>query len=118
MSTLAQTPEPPYYVVIFSSLQSSDTEGYAEMAERMVTLAKAQPGYLGFESARNPRNTSTDQPSNAPLGLAVSYWADLESITAWKKNLEHAQAQRQGRQQWYDSYSVRVARVERAYSQH
>lgn len=95
------------------------------MAERMVTLAAEQPGFLGFESARNPpvdntttqtNTTDTIATHNAPLGLAVSYWTDLDSIAAWKRNLEHAQAQQRGRQQWYDSYSVRIARVERAYS--
>jgi len=30
----------PYYVVIFTSTQTPNTEGYSEMAEQMETLAK------------------------------------------------------------------------------
>lgn len=101
---IAKTPEPPYWAVIFSSLRTPGDEGYGAMAEAMEALAAQQPGYLGFESARD-----------SGLGLAVSYWADLESIAAWRAVLAHAAAQRKGRERWYEAYSVRVARVERAY---
>ena len=73
-------------------MQSDDLDGYAEMAEKMESLAASQPGYLGFESAR----------SN--LGIAVSYWKDEESIHAWKQDVEHQIAQNQGRQKWYACY--------------
>ena len=103
MSDIADTPEPPYYAVIFTSLQSDDLDGYAETAARMLELAAGQPGYLGVESAREG------------LGITVSYWRDLESIKAWKAQAEHREAQRQGRERWYSSYATRIARVERAY---
>ncbi len=101
---IAKTPEPPYWAVIFSSLTSQDNQGYPAMAEAMERLAAEQPGWLGFESARDPG-----------LGIVVSYWRDLESIAAWKANLSHAAAQATGRERWYDAYSVRIARVERSY---
>lgn len=52
MSEIAQTPEPPYYAVIFTSYRTEGDNGYAEMAARMVALAAEQPGFLGIESAR------------------------------------------------------------------
>ena len=64
MSSIADTPEPPYYAVIFTSLQSDDLEGYHEMAAHMLELAHDQPGFLGVESAREG------------LGITVSYWRD------------------------------------------
>ena len=73
------------------------------MAERMVKLAAQQPGFLGFETARDG------------LGISVSYWRDLESIRAWKANAEHLQAQRLGHQRWYSAFKTRIARVERDY---
>ena len=100
----ADTPKPPYYAVIFSSLQSEDTQGYDEMTSRMQELASKQPGYLGFESAREG------------LGLAVSYWKDEASMLNWKENAVHQSAQKMGRKQWYARYKVRVAKVERDYS--
>ena len=99
-------PTPPYYAVIFTSLRSSsDPEGYAVTAERMVELAHQQPGYLGIESARGEDG----------LGITVSYWSSLEAIRAWREHAEHRLAQESGRTKWYSRYSLRVARVERAW---
>jgi len=44
---IAQTPNPPYYAVIFSSIKSDQTEGYDAMAESMANMVVSQPGYLG-----------------------------------------------------------------------
>ena len=101
---IAKTPAPPYYTVIFTSLRTAGDNGYSEMADRMEALAKEQPGYLGFESARDG------------LGIAVSYWRSLEDIAAWKRKADHAEAQRHGRANWYEEYRVRVAKVEKDYS--
>ena len=43
------------------------------------------------------------------------YYRDAESITAWKQDAEHLEAQRLGKQQWYADYHIEVAKVERAY---
>ncbi|KAF7329288.1 hypothetical protein MKEN_00189700 [Mycena kentingensis (nom. inval.)] len=48
--------------------------------------------------------------------VTISYWADEENIRAWKRNVDHLLAQKKGKTEWYLSYEVRVARVERAYS--
>ena len=93
----------PYYAVIFTNELSEDTEGYQEMADRMEELAKQQPGYLGFESARDG------------LGISISYWENLEAIQKWKDNLEHLEAQTTGRQRWYQWYKTRICRIEREY---
>ena len=52
INTLAKTPEPPYYAVIFTSLRTEGDRGYGRMAERMIELAAQQPGFLGVETAR------------------------------------------------------------------
>ena len=52
MASFAQTPAPPYYAVIFTSQRTEGDDGYGDMAERMVELAREQPGFLGVESAR------------------------------------------------------------------
>jgi len=101
--TFANTPRPPYYAVIFTSLRTPGEHGYGAMSARMETLAKEQPGYLGIESVREG------------LGITVSYWSDLDSIRRWKANLDHLEAQRLGREQWYTSFKVRIARVDRDY---
>jgi len=100
---LANTPTPPYYAVIFTSVKMENDEGYDEMAERMVELAQQQPGFLGVESARNE------------IGITVSYWTDLVSIKNWKEHAEHTIAREKGRADWYKAFKTRIAKVERDY---
>ena len=100
---IANTPLPPYYAVIFTSLRTDVEEGYGDTAERMVELASEQPGFLGVESARSG------------LGITVSYWESLEAIRNWKRNAEHQIAQQQGREKWYSAYKTRICKVERDY---
>lgn len=101
--SIAQTPEPPYTAVIFTSLRTDGENGYGVMSQRMIDLASQQPGFLGVESAREG------------LGITVSYWADDSSAAAWKQVTEHLIAQERGRAVWYEDYQVRVATVSRSY---
>jgi heme-degrading monooxygenase HmoA len=103
MSLIAETPETPYFAVIFTSIRTEDENGYGAMSDRMVALASEQQGFLGIESARDG------------LGITVSYWSDLDSIKRWKKNQEHLEAQRSGHTEWYSTFKVRVCKVEREY---
>ena len=106
MSELAKTPAPPYYVAIFSSRRSADDgAGYNNMAERMVQIASRQPGFLGIESVRQSDG----------LGITVSYWETAEAIRHWHEHAQHRLAQELGYARWYDSFELRIARVERAY---
>jgi heme-degrading monooxygenase HmoA len=101
------TPDPPYYAVIFTSVRSDgDAVAYARAAEAMEALAREQPGFLGIESVRDASGA----------GITVSYWVSEEAIVGWKRVAEHRAAQRKGRGGWYVDYTVRVARVERAYT--
>jgi heme-degrading monooxygenase HmoA len=100
---IAKTHEPPYYAVIFTSIRTDDDNGYSDAAKRMAELAAMQPGFLGFESARNE------------IGITVSYWDNLESIRNWKNNAEHLLVQQKGKNSFYKSYKTRVCKVERDY---
>lgn len=102
----ANTPAPPYYAVIFTSLLGHNDEGYGAMGEVLVKLAEHQSGYLGIETTRGENR----------IGITVSYWKDEASILAWKSELKHLLAQKNGIERWYDHYELRVAKVERAYS--
>jgi len=105
MVSISRTPHAPYYAVIFTSIQTASEKDYAETAKLMEELACEQPGYLGIDSARS-----------TGLGITVSYWESEDAIAAWKRHVDHAVAQRRGRADWYEEYSVRVAKVERAYT--
>ena len=104
---MSALPETPYYAVIFTSQRTlTDEGGYGDMADRMVALAAEQPGYLGVESARGEDG----------LGITVSYWRSPEDIAAWRRHAEHKIARDTGRSDWYQHYTLRVAKVERAYT--
>jgi heme-degrading monooxygenase HmoA len=102
--SLANTPEAPYYAVIFSSIRENDDESYNQMVVKMDELAKEQPGFLGFETVRDL------------VGISVSYWKDISSVQQLKGNVDHIEAQIKGKNDWYKSYKVRIAKVEREYS--
>lgn len=103
MNMIANTPEAPYFAVIFTSLLTEGDHGYASTSDRMIKLARQQNGFLGVEHAREA------------MGITISYWKDLESIRAWRDHAEHSLAREKGRQEWYRAFKVRIARVERDY---
>ncbi len=103
MSLFANTPEPPYYAVIFSSTLRVNNEEYQRTSKEMEDLALENPGFIGYESAREE------------LGIFISFWRDLNSVQVWKKEYEHQLAQQKGRSEWYRSFKVRIAKIERDY---
>ena len=68
---IAATPDPPYTAVIFRSVRSSDTAGYAEVAIEMERLAAEQAGSGG------------DIGDIFELGDAFSLW-----LQRWKQRLD------------------------------
>jgi heme-degrading monooxygenase HmoA len=91
-----------YFAVIFTAQRSlSGDDIYDIMADRMVLLARRQPGFLGVESVRGDDG----------IGITVSYWVDRDAIANWRQQAEHLAAQALGRQEFYDWYRVRVAEV-------
>jgi len=92
------------YVVIFrATIRQPDAE-YVSTAARMRELALGEFGCLEFHSVTEGQDE-----------VSLSYWPSEESIRAWKAHPEHIEAQTAGRERWYHSYSVQVARVEREY---
>ena len=57
---------------------------------------------FGVESARDEG-----------LGITVSYWDSLEAIRLWKENAAHQVAQERGKNEWYESFGLRICKVER-----
>jgi heme-degrading monooxygenase HmoA len=100
---ITKTPPPPYYAVIFTSQRTEGDKGYREVADKMVSLAEKQAGFLGAESVREANG----------LGITVSYWDSLESIKAFKELAAHKEAQENGRDIWYSTFGLRVCKVEK-----
>ena len=87
------------------SCPGSNDPAARALLSAMGTLAAEQPGYIGMESTRDADG----------LGITVSYWQDETALKNWKTVAQHALAQKLGKEKWYTHYTLRVARVERAY---
>ncbi|WP_129311521.1 antibiotic biosynthesis monooxygenase [Streptomyces sp. L2] len=97
--------EPPYYVAVFTSVRTEEQGGYGETSARMEELVKDVPGYLGMDHARTPGG----------LSITVGYFRDAEALTRWRGNAEHRAAQKRGRAEWYERYTLHIAKVERSH---
>ncbi|MPY46166.1 antibiotic biosynthesis monooxygenase [Streptomyces phyllanthi] len=96
--------EPPYYAVVFTSVRTADQSGYGETADRMEELVRGVPGFLGMDQAQTPGG----------LSITVGYFRDAEALAEWRTDVEHRAAQKRGRAEWYERYTLHVAKVERS----
>ena len=101
--SIANTPKPPYYAVIFTSIKNAESSDYEIISKKMIELVKGQKGFLGFESAQEE------------VGITISYWENLQSILNWKNNFEHQEAQKLGKEKFYQTFKVRISKVEKDY---
>lgn len=97
-----------YYSVIFTVVLNDfqDVDSYNKLGKKIRTLVENQKGFIGFESIFD---------SKAKKEITISYWKDIESIKEWKQNKEHQKAIVLGKEKWYKSYTVRIAKVEMEY---
>ncbi len=97
--------DPPYYAAVFTTVRTQDQSGYSETSARMEDLVKDVPGFLGIDHAQTPGG----------LSITVGYFRDAEALNAWRCNPEHRAAQKRGQAEWYQSYTLHVAKVERSH---
>ncbi|KAF2775124.1 antibiotic biosynthesis monooxygenase [Streptomyces sp. OM5714] len=86
-------------------MRTQEQSEYDETSARMVELVQGVPGFLGVDHAQSPGG----------LGVTVAYFRDADALTQWRTNAEHRAAQQRGRDEWYQSYTVHVAKVERSH---
>ncbi|CAL9332832.1 hypothetical protein SUDANB2_00109 [Streptomyces sp. enrichment culture] len=96
--------EPPYYVAVFTTLRTRNQTDYGKTNARLEELVKDIPGYLGMDHAQ----------TRGGLGITVGYFRDADALTQWRNDAEHRAAQERGRAEWYRSYTLHVAKVERS----
>lgn len=86
------------FLVVFRNRKRADIDypAYEADAERMLELAREQPGYLSFKSY-------VAQDGEV---IALSEWADEASARAWGRLAEHAVVQGRGRAAYYETYTL------------
>ena len=45
--------------------------------------------------------------------LSLSFWESRDAIDRWKQNLDHLNAQSKGREELFENYRIRIAKVEK-----
>ena len=99
-------PKKAYHMIVTvfrSRLMPDLREQYVALVDRMVELASAMPGYIshkGFFAEDGERCTIVEFESE-------------EAQRAWRMHPEHRDAQRQGREIYYESYSLQICDVKR-----
>jgi len=100
--------EPSPIVTVFRSRLRSDADanGYYELAGRMEARARAMPGFVDFKTF------------SAPDGERVSIvvFRTMEHQQSWRSDPEHKAAQRRGRADFYEEYSISVCEQRRHYN--
>jgi len=98
-----------YTAVVFTSRRrrhaSAADDGYDEVAIRMAELAQQQPGFRDIVSVRGADG----------VGITVATFDHEQDAAAWKRHPEHLEAQRLGRERFYEWYDLQVTEVTRAY---
>jgi heme-degrading monooxygenase HmoA len=91
-------------VILFRSKLTSSSDGYEELAEEMVELGKAMPGFVEFKSFKAEDGER----------LSVAWWKDQETLAAWRTNTRHQFAQQMGRERFYEYFNIEVAEIVRS----
>jgi heme-degrading monooxygenase HmoA len=91
-------PEGPIVTIFRSRLRPGVGPEYEPLAERMLTLATAMPGFIDFKAFQ------------AADGERVSIitFATIEDQRAWRDHPEHRVAQQRGRQELYEAFEITV----------
>lgn len=93
------------YVVIFKAKMKQLDAEYRQTAQQLREQARTQYNGQKFEAV-----------SEQGFEIALSYWNSLADIQAWHQEMQHQIAQQLGRDKWYQSFSVEVCKLKRAYT--
>ena len=91
-------------VTIFRNrLKPENVAEYYEWAERIAALAQTMPGYVshkGFTAEDGERVTIVE-------------FADEASQRGWSTQMQHVEAKKKGRADFYTEYKIQICKVER-----
>jgi heme-degrading monooxygenase HmoA len=94
-------------VILFRSrLTPQAGQDYQELDAELERLVRNQPGYVKHKSYGAADGER----------LTLVWFQDQETLRAWKMQPRHLEAQRRGRERWYEFYEMEVAEVVRTSS--
>jgi heme-degrading monooxygenase HmoA len=91
-------------VILFRSrLTEAAGTDYTAMDQELEASARQAPGFVDLKSY-----SASDGER-----LTVVRWKDAETLRAWREYPRHREAQRVGRERWYQWYKIEVAELTR-----
>lgn len=105
--TYRRVKEPKEVVVIFKThlRPGADEAAYGGVSKSMHDLVDAMPGFISIKEYMAEDGEVID----------VARFEDEAALEAWKTHPEHREAQRRGREEFYDRFYVQACRVFREY---
>jgi heme-degrading monooxygenase HmoA len=88
-------------LVVFRNRLRDPAPGYEQTAARMVELAQQQPGFRALKTFAAEDGER----------VTISEFDSLAAVDAWRANLEHLEAQRRGRSEFYAEYSLQTCEL-------
>ncbi|MEM9609384.1 MAG: antibiotic biosynthesis monooxygenase [Actinomycetota bacterium] len=96
----------PHVIVVFRSRRRPEhAAAYADEAVRISELARIQPGHVEH------RSYAADDGEH----VTIVEFETMADVDAWREHVEHREAQRRGRSEFYAWYSISVSEVVRAH---
>jgi heme-degrading monooxygenase HmoA len=91
-------------VVFRSRLRPEATEEFGRLAEEMMEIARAMPGFVSYSLF-----TADDGER-----CSVIEFETPEQLRAWREHPRHLAAQELGRERFYEEYTLQVAEPSRS----
>ena len=97
------------YAVIFEvKVKADGKDEYLSIASKLKEQLINMEGFISIE-----RFSSLVEEGKI---LSLSFWEDEEAINNWKSNLDHIQAQTKGKNQLFEGYRKKIAKVIKKYT--
>jgi heme-degrading monooxygenase HmoA len=81
-----------------SRLRPENADEFGERAARMLERARAMPGFLSYKVYRSEDGER----------CSIIEFESPEHLRAWREHPEHREAQRIGRERYYQEYTLHV----------
>ena len=100
--------DPTEVVVIFKThlRPGADEAEYRKVSRRMREIVAQIPGFISIKGYTGEDGEEID----------LVRFKDEESLRVWKEEPEHREAQRRGRDEFYDHYWVQACKIVREYA--
>ena len=89
-------------VILFRAKNTPEAGAdYESMGAAMFDHAQNQPGFVDYKEYRAEDGEK----------LTVVRWKDEATLEQWRNDPKHRAAKKLGRERWYESYHIEVAKV-------